>query len=153
MIRYIWVWPPVNTKETWGYSILLLNVDESMCPSKWLIGIKGFFVPRANDFVKVEPTNKPPIRPGPQVAQNKSISDIFFFASFKGSLEIIWSICKCALDAISRITPPKIACSYWENTIWLKIVLLSSSIHTEVSSHEVSIPRIRTVTFLFLLFI
>ena len=42
----------------------------------------------AKDLAKVEPTSKPPIRPGPQVAQNKSISEISFLASLKASLEI-----------------------------------------------------------------
>ena len=75
-------------------------------PSRWLTPIRGIFNPRAIPFAVVNPTIKPPINPGPDVAATPSISSIFKQASSSA-----WSInglkvSTWDLDAISGTTPP-----------------------------------------------
>ena len=60
----------------------------------------------AKDFVKVEPISSPPIRPGPQVAENKSISRKLNPESSNAFFVIFCSISKWALEANSGTTPP-----------------------------------------------
>ena len=86
------MWPPVIKNDKHGKIFLLLKLGDNKCPSKWLIGKKGFLQPMAKALVKVEPTNNPPIKPGPQVAQNKSISSNSILASFKALGVIDWRI-------------------------------------------------------------
>ena len=70
-----------------------------MCPSRWLVGMNGLFKEIAKDLVKVEPTNKLPISPGPQVAVKTSISfgSILFLSNksliyqFLNILIIFWA--------------------------------------------------------------
>ena len=64
-----------------GNLILLLKLVDNMCPSRWLVGMNGLLKEIAKDLVKVDPTNKLPISPGPQVAVKTSISfgSIFYY--------------------------------------------------------------------------
>ena len=53
------------------------------------MGINGLLFPIESDFVKVDPINKPPISPGPHVAENKSI----LFNFIPDSLSACFVIC------------------------------------------------------------
>ena len=65
-----------------------MKLVDNKCPSKWLTGKNGLLKPIDNDFVKVDPTSKLPINPGPQVEANTSI----FFGSIFGLLNILFVI-------------------------------------------------------------
>ena len=53
-----------------------------ICACKWLIVIRGIFIPMANDFAKELPTKREPKRPGPFVKAIASISSFWILAFF-----------------------------------------------------------------------
>ena len=117
------------------------------------MGIKGIFLEKAYAFPNSEPTNKPPISPGPQLTATASILFISFFEfsiAFSTIKDILF---KCDLAATSGTIPPNSECSsYWLCMILecnFEIPFLSSeTTEAAVSSQVVSIPK--TVKALFL---
>ena len=68
--------------------------------------MNGLLKEIAKDLVKVEPTNKLPISPGPQVAVKTSISFGSIFLLLNKLFVIICIFSRCYLEANSGTTPP-----------------------------------------------
>src|SRR5579862_5079085 len=118
-----------------------------MCASWWLMPTYGQPVASAIAFAALTPTSNAPARPGPCTAATASISPSVVPASSSASPMTSLTSSRCARDAISGTTPPYRACrSTWLDTTDDCTNRPSSTTAAAVSSHEVSIPRMRMVT-------
>jgi hypothetical protein len=95
------------------------------------------------DLAKQTPMSNEPMSPGPEVTAIADISVKLTPALFMVSWTMGRISSICLLEASSGTIPPYLLwISSWLDTMLDKIVLPSSTTAAEVSSHDVSIPKI-----------
>src|SRR6266851_2059106 len=106
-------------------------------------------MPRANDsdFAKVKPTSNDPTSPGPTVTAMAASSDHVLWDSASAVRTTGTMARKCSRDASSGTTPPYFPwVASCDATTEERMLALSWTTAAAVSSQEVSIPRMRIVS-------
>src|SRR5579859_3151423 len=117
-----------------------------MWPSTWFTPMSGRSSARAKLFAAATPTVSAPISPGPHVTAIASTASSAVPARARASSITGPSRSRCRRDASSGTTPPYRTCrSTWEATTFDRRPPGRSSTAAAVSSHEVSMPRMRTI--------
>src|SRR3954452_8608164 len=103
----------------------------------------GLSSDNARPLAAATPTSKAPARPGPLVTATASTS-AGLIPAVSQARRIVGTIAsRCARLATSGTTPPNRACSSTLDAIASASSVCPRTIPTPVSSHDVSIPRIR----------
>src|SRR5690348_15549707 len=114
-----------------------------MWPHRWLTPVSGLAHAAARPSPTPAPTSRHPTRPGPRVTASRSTSAGLAPAFSKARSISEGSRTRWSRAASSGTTPPNSLCtSTW---VWMTLLRTrrpSSTSATEVSSHEVSMPRI-----------
>src|SRR3989338_1384496 len=140
------VCPPEADKQSSGNvgSVGAWSHVELRWPNVWCTPMRGLPQDRASARAVIVPTRSEPSSPGPRVTAIRSISLGVHFASFRACSRTGSMHSSCFRAASSGITPASASKAALElEMTLLRTLQPSSTTATDVSSQEVSIPRIR----------
>src|SRR5580704_9559807 len=111
----------------------------------WFTPISGTPRAKLSDLAYVSPTSSDPTRPGPTVAAMAARLSSVVPADSRASRTTSTMARRCSRDASSGTTPPYLPCvAICEATTEESTRSASSTTAAAVSSHDDSMPRIRT---------
>src|SRR6266851_7478394 len=114
-----------------------------MWPHKWLTPVIGFAHAAARPSLTPTPTSRQPTRPGPRVTAQRSMSAGWTAAFASARSSKCGSRSRWSRAASSGTTPPNSRCrSTCEWMTLLRTRRPPSTTATDVSSHDVSIPKV-----------
>src|SRR5438093_1108326 len=117
-----------------------------MWPQRWLTPVRGLSQAAASPSPTPTPTSRQPTRPGPRVTATSSRSAGWTEAFSRARSRRPGNRSRWSRAASSGTTPPKSLCrSTWEWMTLARTLRPSSTTATEVSSQEVSMPRVSDI--------